>query len=90
MTSLLFFSKFGALGAKFLAGAAIAKAAPFVVPVVCAVACVTATIAGAKHLSKKLSSKEPVNVLIHQCTYFEDDYVDENGISDDTDINEIK
>ena len=53
MTGLLLASKFGAFGAKILTGAALVKAAPFVVPIACAAVCVTATIAGAKHLSKR-------------------------------------
>ena len=83
MTSLLFASKFGAIGAKFLTGAAIVKATPFVVPIACAVVCVGATITGAKYLSKKLSSNEPDDDSLH-------DYINENGISDDTGIDEIK
>ena len=94
MKSILFASKFGAIGAKFLTRAAIVKAAPFVVTVACAVVCVTATIAGAKFLSKKLSSiepddKEPDDDLLRQNTYFEDGFTNENGISDDTAIGEI-
>ena len=59
MTGLLFASKFGAFGAKILTGAALVKAAPFLVPIACAAVCVGATVAGAKHLSKKLSSSNP-------------------------------
>ena len=90
MKSLLFASKFGAIGAKFLTGAAIVKAAPFVVPIACAVVCVSATVAGAKYLSKKLSAIEPDDDSLHQRTCFEDDYTNENGVRDDTGIGEIE
>ena len=66
MTSLLFASKFGVIGAKILTGAAIVKAAPFLVPIACAAVCVGATVAGAKHISKKLSSKNPDDDSRHQ------------------------
>ena len=94
MKSILFASKFGTIGAKFLTGAAIVKAAPFVVPVACAVVCMTATIAGAKYFSKKLSliepdDKEPDDDLLRQRPYFEDDYINENDVSDDTAISDI-
>ena len=90
MKSLLFASKFGILGAKLLTGAAIIKATPFVLPIACAVVCVGATIAGAKYLSKKLSSKESDDDLLYQCVDLEDDCADRNGISNDADIKEIE
>jgi len=90
MKNLLFALKSGTIGAKLLTGASIVKAAPFVVPVACAVVCVGATVAGAKYLSKKLSSKEPDDISLYQCADFEDDCSDKDGISDDTDINEIE
>ncbi|MCL2187768.1 MAG: hypothetical protein FWC16_01905 [Defluviitaleaceae bacterium] len=64
MTSLLFASKAGAIGAKFLTGAAIAKAAPIVVPVACAVVCVGVTIAGVRYLTKKPSSEDIVSYAL--------------------------
>ena len=90
MKSLLFASKLGVLGAKLLTGAAIIKAAPFVVPIACAVVCVGATVAGARYLSKKLSAKESDDDSLYQCVDFEDDCADRNGINDDADIKEIE
>ena len=78
MTSLLF-SKFGVIGVKILSGAAIVKAAPFVLPITCAAVCVGVTIAGAKHFSKKQSVKE-----------FADDCADGDSFSDNRDINEVE
>jgi len=88
MTSLLF-SKFGVIGVKILSGAAIVKAAPFVMPIACAAVCVGVTIAGAKHLSKKMSAKEFADASLHPCDYFDDDCADEDSFSDDKDIDEV-
>jgi len=91
MSSLLFGTKIGALGAKILGGAAIVKAAPFIVPIACAAVCVTATIAGARYLTKKKSKKKYADASRHRCTYFMDEradgYADENSLSDDANIN---
>jgi len=90
MSGLLFGTKIGAIGAKILGGAAIVKAAPFIVPVACAAVCVTATIAGARYLTKKKSKKKYADASRHRCASFADeradDYTDENSLSDDTDI----
>jgi len=88
MTSLLF-SKFGAIGIKILSGAAIVKAAPFVVPIACVAVCVGVTIAGAKHLSKKQSVKEFADASLHQCDCFDDDCANEDSFSNDKDIDEV-
>jgi hypothetical protein len=71
MTSLLFASKIGAIGAKVLGGAALVKAAPIVVPVVCVVACVGVTVAGARYLAKKLPI--PAGVIADECEHCGDD-----------------
>jgi|GEM_PF-1599582 len=88
MTSLLL-SKLGVIGVKVLSGAAIVKAAPFIVPIACAAVCVGTTIAGAKYLSKKLSAKDAVNVALLPCAYFDDEYADEE-ISDDKGIDDVE
>jgi len=85
MFRLLLASKFAT---KALCAVGFVKAAPFVIPIACAAVCVGVTIAGAKRLSKKLSIKEASNVSPHRCAYFEDDYADENIISDNADTNE--
>ncbi|MCL2217746.1 MAG: hypothetical protein FWB91_12115 [Defluviitaleaceae bacterium] len=82
------FSKIGAIGVKVLSGAAFVKAAPFVLPVACAAVCVGVTIAGAKHMSKMLLAKALVDASLHQCDFFDDEYADEDNLSDDKDINE--
>ena len=87
MTSLLF-SKIGAIGVKVFSGASIVKAAPFIIPVACAAVCVGTTIAGAKHMSKMLFAKELADASLHQCAFFDDEYVDEDSLSDDKDISE--
>ena len=84
MFRMLFGSK---IVAKVLCAAGLVKAAPFIVPIACAAVCVGTTIAGAKYLSKKLSAKDAVNVALLPCAYLDDDYADEDGISEDTDIN---
>jgi hypothetical protein len=90
MVSLLFASNIGAIGTKILTGAALVKAAPFVVPIACVAVCVGATIAGAKYLSKKLSAKESADDTLNQCACFDDDYADEYSITDDADISDGK
>jgi len=100
MSGLLFGTKIGAIGAKILGGAAIVKAAPFIVPIACAAVCVTATIAGARYITKKKSKKKYTDASRHQCASFvderADDYTDENNISDDSnfindkDIDEVE
>jgi len=91
MSGLLFGSKIGAIGTKILGGAAIAKAAPFIVPIACAAVCVTATIAGARYLTKKKSKKKYADASRHRCTSFVDEradgHADESNLSDDTDLN---
>jgi len=91
MSGLLFGTKIGTIGAKILGGAAIAKAAPFVVPIACAAVCVTATIAGARYLTKKKSKKKYADASRHRRASFMDeranDHADENSISDDSNIN---
>jgi len=94
MASLLFGTKIGSIGAKILGGAAIVKVAPFIVPVACAAVCVTATIAGARYLTKKKSKKKYADASRHRCASFVDEridgYVDENILSDDSNINNVK
>jgi len=95
MSSLLFGTKIGTIGAKILGGAAIVKAAPFIVPIACAAVCVTATIAGARYLTKKKSKKKYADASRHRCTSFvderaddhADDHTGENSLSDDSNIN---
>jgi len=91
MSGLLFGTKIGAFGAKILGGAAIVKAAPFIVPIACAAVCVTATIAGARYLTKKKSKKKYADASRRRCASFMDErtdgYVDENSLSDDSNIN---
>jgi len=91
MSGLLFGTKIGAIGAKILGGAAIVKAAPFIVPIACAAVCVTATIAGARYLTKKKSKKKYADASRHRCASFADertdDHADENSLSDDSNIN---
>jgi len=93
MASLLFVTKIGAIGAKILGGAAIVKAAPFIVPIACAAVCVTATVAGARYLAKKKSKKEYADASRHRCASFADeradDHADENSTSYDTSINDL-
>jgi len=92
MSGLLFGTKIGAIGAKILGGAAIVKAAPFVVPIACAAVCVTATIAGARYLTKKKSKKKYADASRRRCASFADEransHDDENSFSDDTDLND--
>jgi len=85
MFGMLFGSK---IAAKILCAAGFIKAAPFIIPVACAAVCVGVTIAGAKHVSKKLSAKGAVNVALLPCAYIDGDCADEDNLSDDKDINE--
>ena len=91
MASLLFGTKIGTIGAKILGGAAIVKAAPFIVPVACAAVCVTATIAGARYLTKKKSKKKYADASRRRCASFADeranDHADESSLSYDANIN---
>ena len=89
MLSLLFASKIGAVGAKILGGAAIVKAAPIVVPVVCVVACVGVTVAGAKYFAKKLPAINPSPVGgCDCCAYYDDEHEDNHNDTNSDDINE--
>jgi len=93
MSGLLFGTKISAIGAKILGGAAIVKAAPFVVPIACAAVCVTATIAGARYLTKKKSKKKYADASRRRCASFVDERVDghadEDSTSDDTSVNDL-
>jgi len=91
MSSLLFGTKIGTIGAKILGGAAIVKAAPFIVPIACAAVCVTATIAGARYLTMKKSKKKYADASRRRCASFMDErtdgHADENSLRNDANIN---